>query len=67
MECMATPRQGLDARDRANWAFPRMFVRDAFHNLRPDLLPEAVDELVEQAIASVMAYRADLPADAYLA
>jgi len=60
---MAAPQQ---FRAIANTQFPRMFVRDAFYSLRPDLPPVVIDQLVEGYIAQVLAYRADLPADAWL-
>ncbi len=46
--------------------FPRLFVRDAFYSLRPDLPEQLVDELVETYIEELMAYRVELPADAFL-
>lgn len=33
--------------------FPRMYMREAFADLRPDLPREAIERLVEQAIVAV--------------
>ena len=47
--------------------FPRLFLAEAFADLRPDLSPAVIEALVDRVIETVLHCPADeLPADAFL-
>ena len=47
--------------------WPRMYVVDAFTDLRPDLPPVTIDVLVDRAISELMEFDlGELPSEAFI-